>query len=180
MIIGFTGLKQSGKSTASAFLQGQYGFVNLNFKSAMIEEIKKNFPTFLEAEANTHKCSVDDLFTSKPGSFRQFLQNYGTELRRGFDSNYWVNRWLATANKLWMSDQKNIVVDDVRFLNEAEAIRIAGGKIIRIVRKGQDTPDSHSSETEMAFIKPDQTIEVGEGEVVLLCDKLKEAYDNLA
>lgn len=178
-VIGFTGLKQSGKSTASAYLQGKYGFVNLNFKTKMIEEMKQNFPLFLQAEADAHKCTVDDLFNLKPGSFRQFMQNYGTELRRGSDSNYWVNRWLAAANLLWM-EGKSIVVDDVRFLNEAEAIRLAGGKIIRIVRKGQETPDQHTSETEMASIKVDATIEVGEGEIEKLCEDLNKVYDEIS
>jgi hypothetical protein len=180
MIIGLTGLKQSGKSTASAYLQQKYGFVNLNFKTAMIEEIKRLFPLFLDKEAEIHRCTVDDLFNLKPGSFRQFMQNYGTELRRDSDTNYWVNKWLTSANKLWYTGQSKIVVDDVRFLNEAEAIKIAGGKIIRIIRKGQVTPDNHTSETEMASIKVDATIEVGEGEIDLLCQKINEVYDELS
>lgn len=177
-VIGFTGLAQSGKSTASSFLEKNYEFQRINFKSAIIEEIKHNFPDFLKKEAEIYKCNVDDLFTTKPGSFRQFMQNYGTELRRNIDDNYWIDRWLANANKSYINYQRPVVVDDVRFLNEAEMIKKVGGIIIRIRKQGQDISMNHPSETEMALIEPDYEIIADEGDIEDLCRQVKNIYAN--
>ena len=47
MIIGFTGLMQSGKTTASDKLIEQ-GFTKINFKDALVEELKTKFPDLLD------------------------------------------------------------------------------------------------------------------------------------
>lgn len=175
-LIAFTGLAQSGKSTASAYLENTYGFKRVNFKSAMIEEIKHTMPDFLAKEAEIHSCSIDDLFAVKPGSFRQFLQNYGTDLRRREDNDYWVSQWLIKANRIFTETQHGIVVDDVRFINEANMIKTAGGIIIRVIKEGQENTMSHASETEMSSIVPDYTITVAPGDVETLCNKVEEIY----
>ena len=55
-----------------------------------------------------------------------------------------------------------IVIDDVRFPNEAEMIRARGGKIWRLSRKGfEPSGDSHVSEAGL----PDELID-GEVELV--------------
>jgi len=171
MIIAFTGLKQSGKSTASKFLQNKHGFVRVNFKDAMIKEMKETFPDFLESLAKEHKMSIDELFDQKPGNVRKFMQNYGTELRRGDDSDYWCVRWQKAATTCLF----DVVVDDCRFLNEASWINANDGKIIRIVKEGQVADDSHASETEMSEIIPDYTIYCPDGQPELL----EQYVDNL-
>jgi hypothetical protein len=177
-LIAFTGLAQSGKSTASAYLESTHNFHRVNFKSAMIEEIKSTMPDFLKKEAEIYNCQVDDLFAMKPGSFRQFLQNYGTELRRKGDNDYWVNQWLTKANSLYLDTGASIVVDDVRFLNEAEMIKRAGGIIIRVVKNGQENTMSHSSETEMSQIIADHIISVEPGDVETLCKEVQKIYES--
>lgn len=178
-LIAFTGLAQSGKSTASAYMESTHGFVRINFKSAMIEEIKKTMPAFLAKEAEIHNCTIDDLFNTKPGSFRQFLQNYGTELRRSEEQDYWVNQWLTRANQMYLDKNVGIVVDDVRFINEAEMIKRAGGVLIRVVKEGQDTVMAHQSETEMSQIVPDYTIVAKPGDVESLCNQIQAIYESI-
>lgn len=158
MIIALTGLKRSGKSTAAKHLETKYGFIRINFKDALLTELKQYFPDFLKAEAEYHACTVDELLERKPGHIRQLLQNFGTELRRGEDPNYWIEKW---NNKVYPGE--NIVVDDVRFLNEAEMVKENFGKIIRIVRLGQESKDGHASETEMDKIEHDYIIVADEG-----------------
>jgi adenylate kinase family enzyme len=157
MIIGFTGYKQSGKSTASAYIQEKTGAVRVNFKDALIAEVAQNFPTLLTEIAKV--TDSKDLFTEKPPLMRALLQEYGTEVRRCDNPNYWVDKWLATAG-----EYPNVVVDDVRFLNEAKAVKDMGGTIVRIVRNDIVSTDSHSSETEMEQILVDHTIVVNKGD----------------
>jgi len=174
MIIAFIGYKQSGKSTASKYLQEKYGFKPHNFKDALIEEIKTYFPDFIKKECELYNCDVDCLFEKKPGHIRQFMQNFATELRRKEDPNYWIGKWIATVH-----DEQKVVVDDCRFLNEANEIFLLGGTIIKIIRTGQETIDPHQSEQEFNDIIPDYTIEVATGEQELLYKKINEIYANL-
>lgn len=179
MIIGLVGFKQVGKSTAAKHLEGR-GFARINMKDALVAETKRNFPDLLEAivdaeMANTYvdgTCtSIDELFEKKPPLMRTLLQNYGTEVRRGDNDSYWTDQWKLAAENC---NNSNIVVDDVRFLNEAEAVKEQGGIIIRLVRPDIATGGDHKSETEQLEIVADYTIECAGGDHEYLYEKLDE------
>ena len=161
-IIAFTGKKQVGKSTACAYLEEKYGFTRVNFKDALIAELKENFPELLDRMVAEHMkmgwndiSSIDDLFNVKPPLIRTLMQNYGTNVRRKDDPDYWVKQW---EGKVLPSNRANHTVDDCRFLNEAAAVKRVGGIIIRLIRTDMEHTDSHVSETEMDVIVPDFTI----------------------
>jgi hypothetical protein len=96
-------------------------------------------------------------------SVRQFLQKLGTEgLRTGLHENTWVNALMAdykqsedkfiglTPEKLeeWEEGEfPNWVITDTRFPNEAQAIKDAGGIVIRVDRPGVSAINAHPSET---------------------------------
>jgi hypothetical protein len=82
---------------------------------------------------------------------RRFLQELGTGVR-DIDPNFWINAWADKA----ASYLRNIVVPDVRFLNEAEYLRENGALLIRIGRPGLDNGDRHISETEHLSIQEDE------------------------
>jgi hypothetical protein len=92
---------------------------------------------------------------------RALMINYGTEVRRKENPDYWVNQWMYFAEDNY---NKNIVVDDCRFLNEAKAIKHLDGILIRIVRTDITTGGDHQSETEQLGIEADYTITVNAGE----------------
>lgn len=76
--------------------------------------------------------------------------------------------------------QKDFVVSDVRFLNEAEKLRAAGFMILKVVRPGYDDGgDTHPSETELELIEPDAIIENG-GTLVDLHFAVEKAIGRLA
>lgn len=172
MIYAFTGKKQSGKSTASTYLESKISATRINFKDALLEEIEMNFPDLLQAmidmmdktQYDGWGWTVDDLFREKPPIMRALLQNYGTEVRRGDEEDYWVERWKESVAEV----EGDIIVDDVRFLNEAQAVKDLGGMVIKIERTDLIQTDSHSSETEMDLIIPDYTISVKTGQHDLL------------
>lgn len=171
--IGFVGFKQVGKSTASKYLEDNYGFVRLNFKDGLLEEIKNNFPDLLTYFLHLYKCQdIKELFDTKPEGVRCLLQNYGTEVRRRDKHSYWVDRWKHTH----MSNAfENYVTDDVRFLNEAQAVRDMGGILIRLTRPDITSGGSHTSETEQLDIVTDYTIECEQGGH----EKLYKQLDNI-
>lgn len=116
-------------------------FEDQDFKASMLgEEWWKNYGDFY------HQTTV-----------RDFLQILGTDaIRNGLHSNAWVNALMAdykvglffpevTADK--HAAYPNWIITDVRFPNEAEAIKDRGGVIIRIDRPGVEPVNAHPSET---------------------------------
>ena len=158
MLIGFTGKIGSGKSTAAKYLAEKYGYTRLNFKDALIKEVEERFPELLREMAELYNLGGQRFLTTsqylklvpRPLLLRRLLQNYGTDVRRKDDSNYWADKWellyMEIKNKL-------VVVDDVRFLNEADKIRGYHGTIIRINGVTQTNNATHSSEDEMSKIQ---------------------------
>ena len=78
----------------------------------------------------------------KKYTYREFLQRLGTEaMRDGIHQDVWVNALFANY-----AEDQNWIVTDVRFMNEYEAIKAAGGIIIYVDR-GIETESSHPSES---------------------------------
>ena len=157
-IIGLVGFKQVGKSTAAKYLEDKYGFTRHNFKDAMVQEIKDNFPNLIEELEIHYNLSTPQLFIQKPPLMRALMVNYGTDVRRKDDPDYWTRQWVKN-----LVTQKT-VADDVRFLNEAAAVKIEGGIIIRLTRSDIPTGGDHASETEQLEIVADHTIECDPGD----------------
>lgn len=119
------------------------------------------------ARYNTHARLSDvisllgwDFAKNNFDDVRRLLQRIGTEAGRQILGE---NIWVETAFKNARSDK--IVVTDVRFLNEADAIRSRGGLLIRIHRPGVGPRNQHASEISLddypfdAHIDNDGTIE---------------------
>jgi len=182
MIVGFIGKKQSGKSTAAKYLANKYDLKRVNFKDGLLRELKERCPDLLAEMVKTFNelsyqgitnWTVDGLFDVKPPLMRSLLQNYGTNVRRVDDPLHWIKEWRkATANL------PGVVVDDVRFLNEADAIKTRSGILIRINRVGLESNDQHISEVEMDSIEPDFTITVQTGDFASLYSQVNEVIMN--
>jgi hypothetical protein len=79
-------------------------------------------------------------------SFRSLLQWWGTEFRRTQDVDYWVKQALGFKCRLY----DNVVIDDLRFENEANALVEHGATLVRVERPNNPTPIQnpwHASET---------------------------------
>lgn len=99
-----------------------------------------------------------DEFTA-PRSPRQIMQWWGTEYRRMHDGqDYWTRTLKARVHIQQQSHQWRHVISDVRFDNEAEAVRSMGGVIWQIKRPGLKHDASHVSETDGSRFKPDLVI----------------------
>lgn len=80
-------------------------------------------------------------------TIRQLLQKFGTEVGRSISPNLWVDCLMSNYKTCLIEGlTKNWIVTDVRFKNEAEAIRENGGILIRLNRN-TGFNDQHSSET---------------------------------
>jgi len=93
-----------------------------------------------------------------PMTVRDFLQKLGTDaMRMGLHDNVWVNALMAdyTSEESWLNTSlgekpdvvyPNWIITDVRFPNEAKAIKDKGGIIIRVDRPGVSPINDHPSE----------------------------------
>ena len=146
MVVGLVGKKQSGKDTACKLLgqlAGDEGFALE--RMAFADELK------LECAAALGQTVA--FMDQHKDIFRPFYQWYGTEYRRElFGRDYWIKK---AKDKLKLSSADVVVFTDVRFHNEADLVREAGGLLLRIVRPDQNQEDGHQSETELDRIPCD-------------------------
>lgn len=78
---------------------------------------------------------------------RQAMQWLGTEWGRfHFGDDFWINIWRAQVREALFGGR--VVVDDVRFANEADAVRALGGIVVRIdcPWAGSSSGSGHASE----------------------------------
>lgn len=104
---------------------------------------------------------IIDGYTKNP-EIRKFYQYWGTQVRRKEDNNYWVKEMDKAISPL-IDNGINVLIDDVRFENEAYFILLKKGKLYRLNvdnetrknrvnnRDGKQTVvnNSHDSETEL-------------------------------
>ncbi len=175
MIIGFTGLKSSGKTTAADYLIAEYGFRAVSFAQPLKDSVCALFgirSEQIEDMKNDPNSTVTLTFPNgmrATQSFRAFLQRYGTEAHRDipeFGKNVWTD---MAEDKL--SDCDNIVIADVRFENEARVIHRCGGKIIRVSRSASLTGDIHESEAGLPLHLIDANLD-NNGRVEDMLDRL--------
>ena len=157
MIIAFTGYAGTGKTTAANYLVEQHSFIRHNFKDALVAEMKENLDLVLTLLGTLYGMTIDELFANKPPIMRALMQSYGTEVRRKDDPDYWTNQWSATL------PEGMVVVDDVRFRNEAEAVKSMGGIIVRLTRPDIRNGGDQQSETEQRDIADDYIFETEVG-----------------
>lgn len=159
MLIGlYSPAQQSGKSTVAGYLSREYGFETRGFALA----IKRMVIDLMNSAGLTPEQIgfYMDLGKEDPipelgyKSFRYLCQTQGTEWGRTLiDKDLWV--------KLVVNNPKRpdlLVIDDVRFPNEHEAIRRAGGQVWRVHRPGVLPTSDHPSEGLLEGFEFDATI----------------------
>ncbi len=139
MIIGITGRAQSGKSTIAEYLMKMYMFESLAFA----DEIKRL------------AAGVFGWDGEKDEAGRRLLQELGV-CARNYDPFFWI-KLLNRKVDMHKKSNRNMVISDLRFLNEAHYIRGMGGVIWRVQGRGGLSGEAanHSSETEQNGIVPD-------------------------
>jgi hypothetical protein len=76
---------------------------------------------------------------------REVMQYVGTDIFRRMYGNVWVDYCI---NQIRGDESDIAVIGDCRFLNEVEAIKAAGGKVIKFTRNF-DSTDGHLSENDL-------------------------------
>ena len=138
LIIGFTGLKQSGKDTAVAILRKEYGYSGVQ-SYAFAEPIYEMLGALLGELPMLGSGEGDKNAVVEPYNvtLRHMLQTLGTEWgRKCIHPDMWTLRGeeILKDTTKFVPYLSIFVFSDVRFDNEAEMIKANGGHIIRIRR----------------------------------------------
>ena len=156
MLVGLSGYAGAGKDEAAKALVQQRGFTRIAFADVLRDMAYAINPFVLEVTEDEEDLIIvrrlQDVIDGYGWDFsknefpdvRRLLQRLGTEAGREIlGENIWVDTALARA-------EGDIVVTDMRFPNELEAVEQQDGITIRIERPGVGPRNDHASETSLS------------------------------
>lgn len=150
MIIGLSGYAQSGKDTIANHLVKHHGFTRVAFADPIREALYAMNPTINDIPELpgislvwlVDKMGWEFVKVDSPET-RRLLQRFGTEVGRNlWGENFWVDKAMAKIN-----NYDNVVITDVRYPNEYQAIKDANGYMWRVEKPGVSAVNRHESET---------------------------------
>jgi hypothetical protein len=158
MLIGIIGKKRSGKDTSGDYLVNSKGFIKYSFANPIKRGAMELFGFTEDQVFGDAKDIIDPVWGITP---RTVLQIMGTEVfqydipkyipeLQAIGRGFWVKRF-----EQWYEQNRNlnVVICDVRFQHEVDAILKMGGNVWRVERPNLDGGDEHASEKEMDLIQ---------------------------
>jgi hypothetical protein len=170
VLIGLVGPKQVGKDTCADYLVKKHGFQKKAF-ATRLKRICQDL--FHLSEDQLHDQTIKETIDPRWGvSPRQLFQQVGTECFRVHlprqlpalqnHESIWVRSLrMEIMDELKSNPNVDIVVSDVRFMDEAAMIKGLGGILIRIESQDpskSDKKDDHASEQSQRNILTDLTL----------------------
>lgn len=138
LIVGLSGYAQTGKDTSGAMMGELAGFERIAFADALKSVALAAHP---KIGAAVQSGGWESVKREHPYA-RMFLQHLGVAVRDHVDPDAWVNAALRKA-----LPGGRYAITDVRFPNEAQAIKARGGYVVRVERPGAGPANAHVSET---------------------------------
>jgi hypothetical protein len=155
-IVAFAGRKQSGKTTCSEFVAKYFNGIIEPFNGAKIynfaDPLKKDICMNILG-LTYNQCYGEDIdkntltdieWEGKKLNAREVMQFVGTNIFRKMKNDVWSG---ATINKIRNETPNLAIIADCRFPNEVEAVKNAGGIVIKLTRN----PYNSNHESEVAL-----------------------------
>ena len=149
LLIGLSGKSGSGKSTVADYLVTKHGYHAFAFADALKEMVGVAFNFNHEQLYGAMKQTVDPRWGVSP---RWCLQWLGTEVMRSKFPDIWIrNLSQEIHNFIYFNGAQQIVVSDVRFKDEAYALKDMGAELWRLERNSDDAQGipGHISENDL-------------------------------
>jgi hypothetical protein len=142
VIVGFAGKARSGKGTAARMLHDLWLGVKGDAHILPFAKPIKDFAFLLGWNGKKDKKG------------RRLLQLLGTEIgRKCFRESFWIDKWWDAVGAFEAETRMPLLVisDDVRFDNEAEAIRSMGGLVVELTGRGGLKGDTAAHKSEQGI-----------------------------
>lgn len=169
-VTALAGRMRSGKSTIAQHLVAKHGYVRASFAKPLKDDIlDMGFPQW----------AIDQ----KPDWMRKLMQSYG-QAWRALDTRHWVDRLAMELHDFAMENETAVVIDDLRYENEAQALRDLDPyrfrvELVRVFRIGNPGDVAHGSdESEHAldyWEDWDHIVQAGSGDVMGLLQSVEKA-----
>jgi hypothetical protein len=155
-IVSFAGRKQSGKTTCSEFVEKYFngaispfnGAKIYNFADPLKQDICMNILGLTYDQCygeDIDKNAITDLeWQGNKLTAREVMQFVGTDIFRKMKNDVWAG---ATIKKIAQEKPALAIIADCRFPNEVQAIKEAGGIVIKLTRN----PYNSNHESEVAL-----------------------------
>ena len=176
--IGIAGYARSGKDTVAQYLAMRYSHTHVSFADAIRDALVALNPTITVHHPETREKSLmplelavfvfgwEDLKDLSP-DVRPLLQRFGSEVGRNlWGEDFWINRLFQAV-----AGERKVVISDVRYWNEAQAIRRKGGEVWWIERPGVSAVNNHRSENDLDNYDFDRILR-NDGTADFLFDKI--------
>jgi hypothetical protein len=157
MVIGISGKARSGKDTFAEMLATELNkvsypaYVMMAFANELKLRCQAAFDLTWEQLWGEDKEVPDERYpfptTNGHWTAREIMQNYGA-FYRTIDNEFWIKNLFKVAED---KEYTNVIITDVRYINEADYIIDHGGYVIRVNRENKDTVhnEEHPSEIEL-------------------------------
>jgi len=175
MLVGLAGDDRSGKGSVAELLRDEYGFEIYSMAGAMKQMLGGILLLTREQLYGRERDKpIEGMY--RDVSTRDFLLAIGGGARSVMP-DVWV---LIMARRLasLLEEGKNVVIDDVRYLNEVWWIKSVGGKVIRLIR----TPSVSKNSYELPLMTSDlfdAVLEAESGKVDQLLSKADATFKTL-
>lgn len=143
-IIGLCGYSGSGKDTTAAIICEKFGFTQIAFADKVRETLMHLNPylpnVYIDGSGAYYADIIKDIGYEKAkrtySPIRNWLVKLGHGLRAIVDENIWITA--SDFTETLKTYPEGVVISDVRYVNEARAIKAHGGEIWYIFRPGVD------------------------------------------
>jgi len=122
--------RRSGKTTVAQHLVDRFGFTRIAMADPLKDSAVDMINYWLRHQGHPRQITREELDANKP-AFRPLLEWLGTPFGRDYLGT--PDRWIDSFRE-YLPDEGNVVVDDMRQPNEADALRDLGFVIIRVDR----------------------------------------------
>ena len=159
--IALVGRMGTGKSTIASLLAHQFGYYKMSWATPIKDLAERAYGTI--DKTKTYAVTKNDTVHYVTG--RYLLQRIGTDaLRSQVDEEFWLKVAInQISHILRLNPDARIVIDDTRFMNEAQLLQKRGFMIVRVrlpdavrvLRLGEqltDTTADHPSEADSDHI----------------------------
>ena len=154
MLLGFAGSAGVGKTTTAEWFVDNLGYVKLSYATPLKVSLSilTGLPLEYFLDIKLKEKEIPGLNGITP---RILMQKMGTDfVRNMIDHDFWIWRMRQAISD---NSHHNIVIDDIRFDNEAQLVRDNGGVVVHLVRdfRSPTKNNDHPSEQQIMYHKDD-------------------------